>query len=101
MFDMIYEIIKWTTIIVCEILTIVGSSLIERKQVTSTASLGIVTAMTAIFVGIMMLSAFLQFESKEYLGTCISAVIALGAMSFPYWLPQTLEGKEKTKKEIE
>jgi uncharacterized membrane protein len=92
---MTYEIIKWTTIIVCEILVIVGSSLIERKQVTSVALLGIVTMMTAIFVGIMMLSAFLQFESKEYLGTFISAIIALGAMSLPYWLPQFLGKKEK------
>ena len=92
---MIYEIIKWTTIIVCEILTIVGSLLIERKQVVSTTLLGIVTAMTAVFVGIMMLAAFIQYENKEYAGTCISAAIALGAMSLPYWLPQTLEGKKK------
>ena len=92
---MIYEIIKWMTIIVCEILTIVGSLLIERKQVVSTTLLGIVTAMTAVFVGIMMLAAFIQYENKEYIGTFISAAIGLFAMSLPYWLPQTLEGKKK------
>jgi len=92
---MIYEIIKWTTIIVCEILTIVGSSVIERKQVVSTALLGIVAAMTAIFVGLMMLASFLQYENKEYIGTFISVAIGLFAMSLPYWLPQTMEGKKK------
>jgi len=68
---------------------IVGSSY------SSTALLGIVTAMTAIFVGLMMLAAFLQYESKEYIGTFISVAIGLFAMSLPYWLPQTMEGKKK------
>lgn len=89
--DIIYQIIKWATIIICEIVPIVGSVFIQRKQAVSGILLGLVTMMTSMFVGMMLLAAFAQYESREYLGTFISPVIALFAMSMPFWVPRLLD----------
>lgn len=89
-----YDLIKWTIIIICELIPIAGSFCIQRNQVASTTLLGFVTMATSIFVGIMLLAAFLQFEQKEYAGTIISVIFALVAMSLPFWVPQILSGKE-------
>jgi len=87
-----YQVIKWAIIIVCVLVPIVGSLFIQRKQVISTTLLGLVSMMTAMFVGMMLLAAFLQFEQKEYVGVIIPAIFALVAMSLPFWVPRMLSG---------